>query len=86
MDDVEAAVELANACSIELIGRPEWDMHRFRTYGESDALNVETDLHVVFAPDGKLVGYAGLWDAEPHVQPAADSGRNIEGRPMAQRQ
>ena len=55
MDDVEAAVELANACSVELIGRPEWDVHRFRTDWESDALNPQTDLWLVFAPGGRLV-------------------------------
>jgi hypothetical protein len=69
MDDVEAAVELANACSIELIGQPEWEVHRFRTDWESDALNPQTDLWVVFAPGGRLVGYAGVWDTQPHVQP-----------------
>ena len=30
MDDVEAAVELANACSIERIGRLRWEAHQFR--------------------------------------------------------
>jgi mycothiol synthase len=68
LDDVEAAVELANACSIELIGRPEWQAHEFRNDWQSPLMNPETDLLVVFDPDVKMVGYAGVWDAEPHVQ------------------
>ena len=68
MDDVEAAVELVNACSIEQIGRPEWEGHQFRNDWQSPNLNVETDLWVVLTPDDKLVGYAGVWDWEPHVR------------------
>ena len=69
MDDVQAAVDLGNACSIELVGEPECDLHHFRTDWESDALDPGNDLRVVFAPDGKMVGYAGVWDESPHVQP-----------------
>ena len=68
LDDVEAAVELVNACSIEQIGRPEWEVHQFRNDWLSPNFNVETDLRVVFTPDGRLVGYAGVWDLEPYVQ------------------
>lgn len=68
MDDVEAAVELVNTCSIEQIGRPEWEVHQFRNDWQSPNLKPETDLRVVFTPDDKLVGYAGVWDSEPYVQ------------------
>lgn len=68
MDDVVAAVELVNACSIEQIGRPEWEVHQFRNDWQSPNLSPETDLWVVFTPDDKLVGYAGIWDWEPHVR------------------
>jgi mycothiol synthase len=68
LDDAAAAVELVNACSVELIGKPEFDLNRFRTDWSSPTLNPETDLHLVFTPDHKLVGYAGVWDAEPYVQ------------------
>ena len=68
MNDVEAAVELVNACSIEQIGRPEWEVHQFRNDWQSPNLKPETDLRVVFTPDDKLVGYAGVWDWEPHVR------------------
>jgi len=68
LDDVQAAVELANLCSIELIGKPEWDVHQFRNDWQSPDLKPETDLWLVHTPDGKLVGYAGVWDWEPYVQ------------------
>jgi ribosomal protein S18 acetylase RimI-like enzyme len=68
MDDVEAAVELVNACSIEQIGRPEWEVHQFRNDWQSPNFKPATDLRVVFTPDDKLVGYAGVWDSEPYVQ------------------
>jgi mycothiol synthase len=67
LEDVEAAVGLVNACSIELIGRPEWTADQIRTDWQSPSLNVETDLRLVFAPRGQLVGYAGMWDLAPHV-------------------
>lgn len=69
LDDAEAAVELANACSIQLTGKPQFDLNQFRTDWTSPALNPQTDLHLVFTPDDELVGYAGVWDVEPHVQP-----------------
>jgi len=68
MDDVEAAVALANACSIEQIGKPEWSVDRFRTDWQAPNLHPETDLWVVFTPEAELVGYAGVWDVGPHVQ------------------
>ena len=68
LDDAVAAVELVNACSIELTGEPQFDLNRFHTDWASPNLNPLTDLHLVFAPDDKLVGYAGVWDAEPYVQ------------------
>ena len=68
LEDAQAAVELVNACSVELIGKPEFGLNRFRTDWSSPSLNPETDLHLVFTPDNKLVGYAGVWDAEPYVQ------------------
>jgi mycothiol synthase len=68
MDDVEAAVELVNACSAEQIGRPEWRADQFRRDWQSPNLDPQADLHLAHAPDGTLVGYAGVWDSEPHVR------------------
>ena len=68
LDDVDAAVELVNLCSIEWIGQPEFKAHEFRNDWQSPSLNPKTDLQLVFAADGTLVGYGGVWDSEPHVQ------------------
>jgi ribosomal protein S18 acetylase RimI-like enzyme len=68
IEDVEAAVNLVNACSIELIGKPEFEADRFRADWSSPSLNPATDLHLVFTRDEKLVGYGGVWDSEPYVQ------------------
>ncbi|MFQ6102209.1 MAG: GNAT family N-acetyltransferase [Anaerolineae bacterium] len=68
MDDVEAVVELLNACSIEQIGRPRVEVDEIRTDWQQPTFNLETDTLVVFAPDGKLAGHAALWDSGPHVR------------------
>ena len=68
MDDVEAAVELANAYSMQMIGKPQLEAHELRSDWASPNLNIQTDLHLVFAPDDTLVGYAGVWDRKPNVQ------------------
>jgi len=68
LHDVEAAVELVNTCSVEQIGRPEWRADQFRRDWQSPNLDPQADLHLARAPDGTLVGYAGVWDSEPHVR------------------
>jgi mycothiol synthase len=67
LDDVDEAVALGNACSMELIGRPEFNARQFRNDWQSPSMNIETDLRVLLTSDGTMVGYAGVWDAEPHV-------------------
>ncbi len=69
MGDIEAVVELVNVCSVELIGEPRWETRQLRTYWESESRDVGTDLQIVFAPGGQLVGYADVWNVEPYVQP-----------------
>lgn len=68
MDDVEATVALVNACSMELIGRPETQEHEFRNDWSSPTLSTENDLRVIEASNGDIVGYCGVWDVEPHVR------------------
>jgi GNAT superfamily N-acetyltransferase len=78
MDDVERAAELANLCSIDLTGRPQTNADELRIDWELPSSNPETDIRLVFAKAGPsanagpwagaLVGYAGVWDAAPHVQ------------------
>ena len=68
LDDVEAVVDLLNACSIEQIGKPQTEAHRIRSDWQSPTFNRETDTLIALAPDGSLVGHAALWDSEPHVR------------------
>ncbi len=68
MDDVAGAVAVANACSIDLIGKPETEEHEYRNDWQSPTISMENDLRVIEAPDGKIVGYASVWDVEPHVR------------------
>jgi GNAT superfamily N-acetyltransferase len=66
MADVEAAVELSNACMLELIGKPWETVEGYRTEWQSPTLSLERDKLLVF--HGKeMVGHAGVWDQAPHV-------------------
>jgi len=68
MDDLEAAVALLNACSMELVGKARHDVEGMRTEWGFHTFNLETDTRVVIAPGGELVGYIEVWDSEPHVR------------------
>jgi len=68
LDDVEAVVDLVNACSIEQIGKPRTEAHRICSDWQAPTFNLESDTLVALAPDGGLVGYIALWDSEPHVR------------------
>ncbi|MGC9400227.1 MAG: GNAT family N-acetyltransferase [Anaerolineae bacterium] len=68
MDDVPGAVAVVNACSMELIGRPETEEHEYRNDWQSPTISMENDLRVIEAPNGEIVGYASVWDVEPHVR------------------
>jgi len=68
MDDVEAVVALLNACSIEQVGKAQFEADAVRTEWQSPAFNLETDSRIVVAPDDKLVGYGEVLDARLHVR------------------
>lgn len=68
LDDVEAVVDLVNACSIEQTGKPRTEAHIIRNDWSAPTFNMETDTLVALAPDGSLVGLTALWDAEPHAR------------------
>jgi mycothiol synthase len=68
MEDVEAATDLFNVCSMEEIGAAQFVVEDNRSWWESPGFNLETDTHAVVTPDGALIGYADIWDAEPHVR------------------
>ena len=68
MEDVEAATDLFNACSLEQIGRVKFDVADIRREWRNPTFNLATDTLVMFAPDGKLVGYCEIWESEPYVR------------------
>jgi ribosomal protein S18 acetylase RimI-like enzyme len=67
MDDVEAAVELWNAWSRQVLGVDKFDPAETAGEWETPGFNLATDTCVVIAPEGRLVGYGEIWDAVPHV-------------------
>jgi len=69
MEDLEAAVALFNACSMELIGAVQHDVDETRVEWGTPGFNLKTDTQVVLSPAGEIVGYIEVWDIEePHVQ------------------
>jgi mycothiol synthase len=68
MTDAEAVSHLLNACSIEQIGRPEWEAHELETDWQNPIVDLGNDSQLVFWRDGRLVGYADVWDEAPHVR------------------
>jgi mycothiol synthase len=71
MDDLDAAVALFNACSMEQIGKAVLEETELQTDWKMPAFSMETDTRVVLAPDSELVGYAAVWDDAPHVRVVA---------------
>ena len=69
LDDLEASVALFNACSRQLIGVNSSTVESYRPEWQMPGLNLETDIQVVVAPDGQIVGCMEVWDlSDPHVR------------------
>ncbi len=68
MEDAESVTELFNLCSLKDIGAAQFLVEDNRSWWQSPGFNLEADTHVVLTPDGTPVGYADLWDVEPHVR------------------
>jgi mycothiol synthase len=68
MDDLASAVSLFNACSLDLLGVKKHDAHDQAVEWKTPLFNLDTDTRVIISNDGKLVGYAEVWDTrKPHV-------------------
>lgn len=68
MDDLEAAVELFNTCSMALQGVKTYKVEDLRREWAYPGFDQETDSRAVFAADGQLAGYYDVFDqGEPHV-------------------
>ncbi len=68
MKDVEAATDLFNVCSLQEVGAAQFVVEDNRSWWQSPGFNLDTDTHTVITPDGAVIGYADIWDAEPHVR------------------
>jgi len=67
MEDIEAAVELWNAWSRQVLGVDKFNSVETAGEWETPGFNLATDTCVVIASDGKLIGYGEIWDPEPHT-------------------
>lgn len=62
MNDLEAAHEMFNACSIVQIGQADTPLHAIRSEWELADFNLAESTRAVFNADGRLVGYIEVWD------------------------
>ena len=69
--DLETAVALFNRWSQRVLGRDEVSFpHVILNAWQSAGFDPAEDIRLVFAPDGRLVGYIEVWtDANPPVHP-----------------
>ncbi len=69
MADLKGVIDLCNTCSMHLLGVTQHDVDGLRLFWNTPGFNLATDTRVVHSPDGRLAGYALIWDVdEPHVQ------------------
>lgn len=67
LDDAETATTLFNACHRALTGGDSHTVEDVRRMWQAPGFHLETDTRLVCTPDGRLVGYASVRHAEPHV-------------------
>ncbi len=67
-DDVDAIVDLLNASAIAQTGKPEVKASQLRTDWGRVGFSFASDTLAVLAPEGRLAGYAEMWDEQPHVR------------------
>src|SRR5258705_2226434 len=73
LDDAPAVLEIMRACDIAITGKSEESLENVVTEWDTPGLNLETDVRVISAPDGRLVGYAIVQDVMRPVTPEIDS-------------
>lgn len=67
--DIQAIFELIAACDAAEIGQPEVSLDELRGQWDSPDFDAQADAQIVFAPDGRLAGYAEVWDKMRPVTP-----------------
>src|SRR5688572_21498172 len=62
MEDLEEAVRVLNAFSIQQYGAPDYRVSQVRAEWESDHLDIDADTRIGFDSDGRLAAFAEFWD------------------------
>ncbi len=69
MDDIEAAVDLFNRCSLDLVGVREFERQDIEVEWQAPGFELGRQARVAVTGEDQLVGYIEVWDrGEPHVQ------------------
>jgi mycothiol synthase len=70
-EDVESALELFNAWALSVMQEKEiTDAHAVRNEWNSPGFDPESDIRLVFAPNGEMAGYVEVWTTvKPPVHP-----------------
>ncbi|MBL8164892.1 MAG: GNAT family N-acetyltransferase [Anaerolineae bacterium] len=67
--DVEAAVDLMNACTIKVIGESDETVENVRSNWQLPGFRLDTDVILVFSDTGALAGLAEVEDARSPMTP-----------------
>jgi mycothiol synthase len=66
-EDLQATVDLLNACSIVDLGYPDSTPEDLAADWALPRFDLSRDAWLVVSPEKRLVGYGWLWDKKPHV-------------------
>jgi len=62
MEDLEEALDVLNAFSLQRYGVPEYSLPQVRAEWESDHLDIDADTQVAFDSDGRMIAFVEFWD------------------------
>lgn len=65
IDDLETAVDLFNACAMQMTGAPETSVENLRGEWADPDFDLARATRTVWTPQQQLVGYIEVWDAKP---------------------
>lgn len=69
-EDLAAAVRLFNLYDQHYLGYQGWTLNIIDTDWKTPKFNLEEDIHLVFSPEGEMVGYIEVWAiSDPPVHP-----------------
>src|SRR5215468_9021797 len=72
LDDAPGVLDLVKSCDVKLTGQSEESLDGIVGEWQSPGMNLETDIRVISARDGRLVGSAIVLDANRPVTPIID--------------